>query len=69
MEEEEGLLAIGEGVSVPWTTEGKKGAVQRKGIRCAMERGAKLHACCHGAGRKKGESTGEERRGVAAENF
>jgi hypothetical protein len=62
---------MGEGVSAPWTAEGRKGAVQRrpagregaglrKGMRCAMERGAKLHACCRGAGRKK--SVGEEEK-------
>jgi hypothetical protein len=33
---------------------GIEGADLRKGMRCAMERGAKLHACCRGAGRKKG---------------
>ena len=39
---------------------GREGAGLRKGMRCAMERGAKLHACCRGAGRKK--SVGEEEK-------
>jgi hypothetical protein len=82
---------MGKGVSPPWTAEGRKGTVQRrlagregaslrKGMRCAMERGAKLHAYCRGVWRKKGCTaaargrTQEERvaarenRGVGMEN-
>jgi hypothetical protein len=37
-----------------------------------MERGAKLHACCRGAGRNKGRpaaARGRRRKRVAAEKF
>jgi hypothetical protein len=58
--------------------EERNGAAQRRGaeqleegLRCAMERGAKLHACCRGAGRKKRRpavARGRRKR-VAAKKF
>jgi hypothetical protein len=58
--------------------EERNGAAQRRGaeqleegLRCAMERGAKLHACCRGAGRKKRRpavARGRRKR-VAAKNL